>query len=78
MTFFIKHAGFLKWTSLTIGIIGFILRIAQGELNENHAIRNLTGEIRMDGSSLGYLLTGITIIALASFILFNILSKNKK
>ncbi len=78
MTFFIKHASFLKWTSLTIGIIGFILRIAQGELNENHVIRNLTGEIRMDGSSLGYLLTGITIIALASFILFNILSKNKK
>ena len=77
MTFFIKYASFFKWTSLAIGIIGFILRIIQGELEEDHVVRNITSETRMDGSLLGYLLTAIIILALLSFVIFNQLSKKK-
>ncbi|MBL1232549.1 MAG: hypothetical protein P1U44_03350 [Vicingaceae bacterium] len=77
MTFFIKHASFLKWTSLFIGVVAFVFRILYGELNETHDVREITGELRMGGSSVGYVLIGIIILSIISFVIFNELSKKK-
>lgn len=77
MDFIIKNANVFKWLSLIIGVAAFVIRIIYGELNENHVVRELTGETRMDGSSVGYVLIGIVILSLISFVIFNILSKKK-
>lgn len=77
MDFFIKNARVFKWLSLIIGLLAFAIRIIQGELEEEHISRGLTGETRMDGSTLGYLMVGIIIVSLVSFVIFNELSKKK-
>ena len=77
MTFFIKYAPIFKWISLTIGVVAFVIRIIYGELNENHVVRELAGEARMEGSSVSYVLIGVVILSLISFVIFNMLSKNK-
>lgn len=78
MDFIIKNAIVFKWLSLIIGVVAFVIRIIYGELNETHVVREVTGKARMEGSFVGYVLVGITILSLISFVLFNILSKNKK
>ncbi|MCW8896558.1 MAG: hypothetical protein OQJ96_05925 [Flavobacteriales bacterium] len=77
MNFINRYANLFKLASLVIGVVAFVFRILYGELNETHVVREITGELRMGGSSVGYVLISIIILSIISFVIFNELSKKK-
>lgn len=77
MNFINRYANLFKLASLVIGVVVFVIRILYGELNETHVVREITGELRMGGSSFGYVLIVIIILSIISFVIFNELSKKK-
>lgn len=68
------NANLFKWLCLILAILSFAGRLIYGELYESTAIRP-TGEERLEGSIVGYLLMGSTIVFILGFILFGQLKK---
>lgn len=70
-----RNANLLKWLYLILAIVSLTGRLIYGELYETTTIRS-TGEERMDGSVLGYLLMGSTIVFLIGYVVFGQVKKN--
>lgn len=70
-----RNANLLKWLCLILAIVSLTGRLIYGELYEKTTIRS-TGEERMDGSFLGYLLMGSTIVFLIGYVVFGQVKKN--
>lgn len=69
-----RNANLLKWLCLILAILSLTGRLMYGELYEVTTVRS-TGEERMNGSVVGYLLMGSTISFLIGYVVFGQLKK---